>query len=462
MQYTHVGVVYRVIFFIYSHYSTTVVKRAQLRHTGEMNPAVRLKQLALVVGDILMLYCALGLTLIIRYGLSFSRPALDTHLKPFSIIFLIWILVFYINGLYEIHKLKNGVEFLKRLGGALLVTIFIAVAFFYVFTDYGIAPKTNLFIFIIISFLLGYVWRGFYNTVVSYKVPTTPLAIIGDAPSTQELARMLHDNPQLGYIVTSDIDQAELIVVPSNTKYDARTTTALYHYATAGVEVIDTTTFYEIVFQKVPIAELEEAWFIKHLINRHTLYDFVRLPIEITSALILGVVLFPLLILIACSIKLSSRGPVIFKQTRVGELGKTYTLYKFRSMIADAEKNGPQWKTESDPRLTTIGRILMRAHLDELPQLFNIIKGDLSFVGPRPERPEFVEQLKNKIPYYELRHLVKPGITGWAQLHYGYGASIEDAQEKLQYDLYYLKNRSFWLDVEIILKTIKLFFTENY
>lgn len=427
-----------------------------------MNPAVRLKQLALVVGDILMLYCALGLTLIIRYGLSFSRQALDTHLRPFSIIFLIWILVFYINGLYEIHKLKNGFEFLKRLGGALLVNIFIAVAFFYAFTDYGIAPKTNLFIFIIISFLLGYVWRGFYNTVVSYKIPTTLIALIGAAPATQELMRILHDNPQLGYAITSDINQAELIIVPSNAQYDARTTTALYQYATAGIEVVDTTAFYEIVFQKVPVAELEEAWFIKHLINRRTLYDFVRLPIEIISALILGIILFPLLLLIALIIKLSSPGPVIFKQMRIGELGKTYILYKFRSMIPDAEKNGPQWKTENDPRLTAIGKILTRAHLDELPQLINVIMGNLSFVGPRPERPEFVEQLKNKIPYYELRHLVKPGITGWAQLHYGYGASIEDAQEKLQYDLYYLKNRSFWLDGEIILKTIKLFFTKHY
>jgi lipopolysaccharide/colanic/teichoic acid biosynthesis glycosyltransferase len=171
------------------------------------------------------------------------------------------------------------------------------------------------------------------------------------------------------------------------------------------------------------------------------------------------------MLVIAIVIKATSHGPVIFKQVRVGEFGREFTLYKFRSMVANAADGsaeagtGAVWKTANDPRFTRIGRILERTHLDELPQLINILKGDASFVGPRPERPRFVAELKEKIPYYELRHLVRPGIAGWAQLQYKYGASVEDAYQKLQYDLYYLKNRSLLLDASIILKTFKLFFT---
>lgn len=184
-------------------------------------------------------------------------------------------------------------------------------------------------------------------------------------------------------------------------------------------------------------------------------------------ALIIGVLTLPITLTIALIIKLTSRGPIIFKQVRIGEFGREFTLYKFRSMIANAPDGsaeagtGAIWKTKNDPRFTRIGRIIERTHLDELPQLINILKGDASFVGPRPERPQFVHKLKEVIPYYELRHLVRPGIAGWAQLQYKYGASVEDAYQKLQYDLYYLKNRSFLLDISIILKTAKLFFTRS-
>lgn len=431
-----------------------------------MNPAFRLKQIALVVGDVVILYAALALTLAIRYQNPFSSQPIANHLRPFSILFVFWILVFYINGLYEIQRMKNTAGFLKNLGAAVTVNTLISIIFFYFITDYGIAPKTNLFIFLIIVFLCIYVWRGVYNNVVGRKMPMTATAIIGTVPITEEIAKAIVENPQLGYQVTPDIDAAELIIVPTHVKQDIRTRNILYHYATAGVEVVDTTAFYEIIFEKLPITELEETWFLRHLVGRHTIYDFFRLPIEIFFAALLGIATLPLTLPIALLIKITSRGPVIFKQKRVGELDAPFTLYKFRSMIANAPDgsaegmNGPQGKTDNDPRFTWIGRIIARTHLDELPQLINIIKGDVSFVGPRPERPIFTEQFKHAVPYYELRHLVKPGITGWAQLHYGYGygASTHDAQEKLQYDLYYLKNRSFWLDASIIIKTIKLFF----
>jgi exopolysaccharide biosynthesis polyprenyl glycosylphosphotransferase len=172
---------------------------------------------------------------------------------------------------------------------------------------------------------------------------------------------------------------------------------------------------------------------------------------------ILLISLSPLMLLIAIAIKLDSRGPVLFAQERVGENEETFTLYKFRSMECDAEREtGPVWACENDPRITRVGKIIRKLRMDELPQLWNVFQGDLSFVGPRPERPFFVEKLKNIVPYYKERFTVKPGVTGWAQVKYRYGASVEATLEKLKYDLYYIKNMSFIMDLIIIFHTFKI------
>lgn len=166
--------------------------------------------------------------------------------------------------------------------------------------------------------------------------------------------------------------------------------------------------------------------------------------------------LSPVFLLIAALIRLDSPGSSIYRQTRVGEGGKTFTLYKFRSMRQDAEQTGAQWAGANDVRITRLGRFLRVTRLDELPQLINVIRGDMSFIGPRPERPEFTSMLEKQIPYYDSRYLVKPGITGWAQVLYPYGASVDDAREKLQYDLYYIKHYSLLLDIAIIFKTVRV------
>jgi exopolysaccharide biosynthesis polyprenyl glycosylphosphotransferase len=163
------------------------------------------------------------------------------------------------------------------------------------------------------------------------------------------------------------------------------------------------------------------------------------------------------MVLAAIAICLESEGPIIFRQERVGFQGRTFCLLKFRSMRNDAEQDGtPRWASRDDARITRVGRILRRTRIDELPQLWNVLRGDMSFVGPRPERPFFVDQLTQHIPYYRSRHSVKPGITGWAQVRYGYGGSVEDATRKLEFDLYYMKNHSLLLDVVILLKTIRV------
>jgi len=171
------------------------------------------------------------------------------------------------------------------------------------------------------------------------------------------------------------------------------------------------------------------------------------------------ILLFPLILVISILIKIDSRGPVFYRQERVGERGKIFKLLKFRSMVEDAETNGPVWAEKEDKRITRVGRWIRKERLDEIPQMFNVLRGDMSFVGPRPERPYFVEQLRKEISFYDQRHTVKPGVTGWAQIKYGYGASKEDALEKLKYDLYYIKNGSSVFDLLIIFATFKVVFS---
>lgn len=177
---------------------------------------------------------------------------------------------------------------------------------------------------------------------------------------------------------------------------------------------------------------------------------------DIAFSLVLLLILFPILLIVAILVKITSEGPVFYQQIRTGEHGVPFAILKFRTMVKDAEKLGVKWAEKDDPRITKIGRFLRKTRLDELPQLINILRGDMSFIGPRPERPEFDETLSTSIPYWRLRYLVKPGLTGWAQVNFDYGASIEDSQEKLKYDLYYIKNFSFYLDLKIVFKTLQV------
>jgi lipopolysaccharide/colanic/teichoic acid biosynthesis glycosyltransferase len=253
-------------------------------------------------------------------------------------------------------------------------------------------------------------------------------------------------------------DNINLIIVPRQLKNETKLVATLYELFGSGVLVNDMASFYEIIMRKVPLADVEETWFLENIAGEVTFYDPLKRAIEFVGALVLGIVLLPFELLIALLVLVTSRGPIIYKQVRVGEKGRHFTLYKFRTMRVDAEKDRPQWSTQNDSRTTIIGGALRRSHLDELPQLWNIIAGELSFVGPRPERPEFVAKLEAKIPYYEARLFIKPGVTGWAQINHHADLTDEDVVQKLQYDIYYLKNRSPILDAAIILKTAKSIF----
>lgn len=225
----------------------------------------------------------------------------------------------------------------------------------------------------------------------------------------------------------------------------------------AGIEVVDAPTFYEIVQGKLMLEQMTPSWIIfSSGFHRTALINVYKRFIDIVLSLVGLLVTLPFFPLVALAIRLESPGPLFFKQVRVGSGEKNFMLYKFRSMCQDAERNGAVWAVKNDARVTRVGRFLRNSRIDEIPQLYNVLKGDMSFIGPRPERPEFVEQLKKDIYYYSKRHTIKPGLTGWAQVRYPYGATVDDAVEKLRYDLYYIKNLSIFLDTLIIFETVKV------
>jgi sugar transferase (PEP-CTERM system associated) len=225
-----------------------------------------------------------------------------------------------------------------------------------------------------------------------------------------------------------------------------------------GIEVIEGNSFYEMLTGKLVVKAINPSWLIfSDGFRKSRTRRIMKRSIDLLLSCIMLILLFPLIIIIALLIKIESKGPIIFSQERVGENGKIYRMHKFRSMVENAETlSGPVWAQDDDARITRVGKIIRKLRLDELPQLWNVLGGNMSFVGPRPEREHFVKELEGLIPYYRERYTIKPGITGWAQVSYGYGASVEDAIEKLNYDLFYIKNMSFFMDLMIVLRTIKI------
>jgi exopolysaccharide biosynthesis polyprenyl glycosylphosphotransferase len=435
-----------------------------------------LKAISLAMGDVIALYAALFIALLIRYDGGFYRQFLDSHAVPFTVIFVPWLLIFYIAGLYDLRRLRNNLDFMKTLALALAMNGTLAILLFYFIPAFGIAPKTNLFIFFIIFAIIEIFWRRAWNRMtVSGEAPNNVL-FVGNGSEAEEIEKVIRENPQLGYAIAMSVQEnsisnrpemleetaharnVNIIVIPRHLKRESRFASVLYRLFGNGIFIIDIADFYELVMRKIPLAELEEAWFFENIERASRFYDPVKNAAEFCAAIAIGIVLLPFEILIAIIIKLTSPGPVIYKQVRAGQNSRPFTLYKFRTMRTDAERDGAQWSTKNDARVTPFGKFLRASHLDELPQLLNIAEGKLSFVGPRPERPEFVATLKEKIPYYEMRLLVKPGLTGWAQINYRADLTLDDVSQKLQYDVYYLRNRSLVLDLAIVLKTIKSLF----
>jgi sugar transferase (PEP-CTERM system associated) len=255
----------------------------------------------------------------------------------------------------------------------------------------------------------------------------------------------------------AEAEDASTIIVAMDQRRGIMPYNELLKCKVKGISIFDGESFYERVTGKLLVEKIKPSWLIfSDGFSKPRTSRFTKRLFGLILSSIMLLALSPLMLLAAVAIKLDSRGPVLFSQGRVGENGVIFTLYKFRSMKADAEKKcGPVWATDNDPRITRVGKIIRKLRIDELPQLWSVLTGGMSFVGPRPERPFFVEKLKKTIPYYNERFTVRPGVTGWAQIKYPYGASEKDALEKLKYELYYIKNMSMVMDLMVIFHTVK-------
>lgn len=419
-------------------------------------------KIILLTGDIALMYFVLFLTLTIRPG------NINLFLIHFSIIYLFWLLILFIFDFYEISYVKRTTDFFRKLGLFLIFATAFSIAYFYLQPELAIAPKTILFLYLLIFTFLFSCWRYFFTSLLRLKNLKEKVIIVGDCEREKGLQDFLSSIQGNGYEVISLISNTSQLEVVEKKEVDLIVLTADFYknkklihqffsklpFDANYISFID---FYESLTGKIFVDSLDEIWFFENVFRQESkINQILKRGFDLfftLLGLLIAIILFPL---IALSIKIDSPGPVIYSQKRIGKNGKVFILYKFRTMVVDAEKDGPQWTRENDSRITRVGKILRALHLDELPQLYNILRGDISFIGPRPERPEFVFLLKKEIPYYDIRHLVKPGLTGWAQIKYHYGASVEEAKEKLKYELYYLKNQSLALDLVIFLKTIQL------
>jgi len=348
----------------------------------------------------------------------------------------------------------------------------VGVLLFYFVPYFKITPKTILFLNSLIFSVLFLLTRKVFLSIFSAHLLES-VAILGEGIEIKNLKKEIEKKPYLGYklqeldLSKNPVEQIEkekigTLVFTEEIEKDPKFQNFFYDCLFLGVNFIDFPSFYEKVAEKIPTSSISKIWLFKNLKEgEKRIYDKFKRVFDLIMAFTILLFTLPFWSLIALAIKIEDGGPIFYIQKRVGKNKKIFELIKFRSMIKDAEKEGPKWAEIEDQRVTKVGKFLRRFHLDEIPQMINVLKGDISLVGPRPERPEFVEKLEKEIPYYNLRHIIKPGFTGWAQIKFRYARSIEDSLEKFQYDLYYIKNRSLFLDLKILLKTFQLFFKKE-
>lgn len=393
-------------------------------------------------------------------------------------------LCFYYNDLYDLTVVASNRELVVRLlqaaGAAAIVLAAAAVAFpSFILDPATFVTALGVFVVAVIS------WRVTFNYLARDPHLEERVLVIGTGTTARMLARQIATQQDFAYRLVgfveerddvpvvrhrdilgtaNDIDRIvaarriDRIVVGLSDRRGHLPIEPLLRAKLSGVRVEDATTTYERLTGKILIDDLKPSWLIfSDGFRASRVTRSIKRTLDLALSIIGVLVGAPLMLLTAVAIKLDSRGPALYDQERVGENGRVFTVYKFRSMRTDAEQAGrPVWARDQDDRITRVGRFIRKTRLDELPQLWNVMRGDMSFVGPRPERPFFVEQLAREIPFYMERHAVKPGLTGWAQVKYQYGASVEDAMEKLRYDLYYIKHLSVFFDLTIVLDTVKV------
>ncbi|MFA6547707.1 MAG: sugar transferase [Candidatus Magasanikbacteria bacterium] len=441
----------------------------------------RLKQLTILIGDLITLYLGLYLAVFLRYLDVPSKANINNLIGHFSWLFFVAIVIAFISGIYDLGKAKNNFALYQKIFFAAIIWTLMGVLYFYITPKNNINPKTILALTALCGFGLLSLWRFLYNRFVAATILKTKVIFVGFSNEVQKIAEIIIKSPQIGYEVVGVISSEncptnipcvqnlaelktvpDLIVLDFNYEKNETVVKELYQKVFQQVSIIDLADFYETIYRRLPPFTFSESWFLtKFQEQSKKIYDRFRLLTDFIAAVLMAIffaITFPF---IAIAIKLNSKGPVLFKQARVGRGGQIFFIYKYRTMKVlnadgSAETSGPQYASEKDNRITLVGRFLRATRLDEIPQFINIFKNEMGLIGPRPERPEFVDQLTKLMPFYALRHLIKPGLTGWAQLQRGYYGTLDENLGKLEYDLYYIKNRGPLLDIAIILKTVSV------
>ena len=438
----------------------------------------RKEPLILLLGDVSSFVVALWLSLLIR---GLEVPSLNLFLTlflPFSILFIIWILVFYIAGLYEKHTVILKSRLPTIITNAQLASSALAVVFFYFVPFFGITPKTILFIYLVVSFVLILSWRMYGYFIIGHGRPNNAI-LIGSGDEMKELYEEVNNNSiyNIKFISSVDLSRADekgfwdeiishiyaedvsVIAIDLANKNVEPVLPHLYNLIFSKISFIDMHRVYEDIFDRVPLSLLRYDWFLENISTRPRVgYDALKRLMDILLSLpllIIPVLAYPFIFI---AMRLEGGGPIFTFQDRVGRNNHIIHLLKFRTMLFN--DNG-DWQTKDlVNKVTKVGNFLRKTRLDEFPQLWNVLWGDISLIGPRPEFPEAVKHYTDEISYYNVRHLIKPGLSGWAQIygeHPHHGTDVNKTKNKLSYDLYYIKNRSFLLDLKIALQTLKTF-----
>lgn len=427
------------------------------------------KTVILLISDVAIILLGLLLSLIpLREGID-----VVAHIQAMLLLVPVWILMYFTEGMYTL-KTYNPAELPISLIRATVTAALLSAAVMY-FAPRNLHDLNSGYRILVIGLLVPYMifeMRKFFFSFLSTGTRVRKTVLIGSLDTLNIARYEISKKPYLGYMIIKEVDPSETkdLKIPEETQLIAIERKSindqeLYHNVFrklgSGIEIMDLAKFTEKISGKIPVASIDETWFIDYCgVQNSFSYDLFKGLLDRLVASLLLLMLLPVAIILFPLLYIFHGSPIFFRQTRVGINNRNFYLYKLRTMVVDAEKTGAQWAKPGDTRVTTIGKFLRKTRLDELPQLYNIFRGEMSLVGPRPERPEIIERdLKPQIPYYSLRHLVKPGVTGWAQVTFRYGFSIADSKEKLQFDLFYVKNRNLWLDILIILKTIKTVLT---
>lgn len=435
--------------------------------------SLKMRQAILVLGDIALAFLALVLAVRIGFWNEFSWLVLEKHILPFALLYLGCFIAFYVFGLYDLGLIKPKTELIIRTGQCFLFCFAIAIVLFYFVPFFGITPKTNLVIDFVIFALLAITWRRIFFRFFS-AFYFRRAVFLGKNRLALNLIKAIEKDPQFGYKFCGFLEQKQpllrqikakkidVLIIAEDIEKNKKIIEELYRALPLKIKFLDLAQAYELILQKIPVDFVSQAWFLENLREyEKKAYDKIKRIGDIIAALFFLIVGSPLWVLSAILIKYEDKGRIFYKQKRMGKNRRDFWLIKFRSLKENAEENGPVWAQNQDSRATKVGKFLRTLHFDELPQMLNILKGDISLVGPRPERPEFVKILEKQIPHYHLRHLIKSGFTGWAQIKFRYARTIDDSHEKFEYDLYYIKNRSLFLDLGILLKSFQLLFKKE-